>query len=99
VTPWTSSPHSTADASSIVDDAPRGDVDNMRIYGNGDMGPAVCLPDYLSNYEFSSNTDPENPPVGKAFFYLFKFCNGTPNCSYGQTSAGQERTISSGGCP
>ena len=56
-------------------------------------GPtATCLPDYQSNYDFSTNTDPDVPLPGKVFVYLFKFCNGTPNCSYGQT-------VGSGGCP
>jgi len=59
----------------------------------------TCLPDYRSNFEFSTNTDPENPPPGKVFIYLYKFCNGTSTCSYGQTSAGQERTPGSGSCP
>jgi len=54
---------------------------------------------YRSNFEFSTNTDPENPPPGKVFSYLYKFCNGTSTCSYGQTSAGLERTPGSGSCP
>ena len=87
------------DASSILDDAPRADLDNVRGNGNGNVGPAVCLTDYHSNYDFSTNTDAQAPPPGKAFIYLYKFCNGTPNCSYGQTSSGQERTVGSGGCP
>lgn len=91
--------NSEDDWSSIVDDAPRADLDNVRGNGNGDLGPADCLPDYHANYDFSINTDVQLPPPGKAFVYLYKFCNGTPNCSYGQTSTGQERTTSSGGCP
>ena len=87
------------DASSILDDAPRVDLDNVRANGNGNLGPAVCLPDYHANYDFSVNRDVEVPPPGKVFVYLYKFCNGTPNCSYGQTTGGQERTVGSGGCP
>ena len=93
-------PHTNdADPSSILDDAVKGDVDTVRQNGNGNLGQATCLPDHLSNYEFTSNPDPGHPMPGKAFFYLYKFCNGTPNCSYGQTSGGQERTVGSGGCP
>jgi len=90
---------SETDWSSILDDAPRGDVDAMHLNGNGDLGAALCLTDFLSNYAFTTNPDTDVPPPGKAFFYLYKFCNGTQNCSYGQTTGGQERTISSGGCP
>jgi concanavalin A-like lectin/glucanase superfamily protein/galactose oxidase-like protein/thrombospondin type 3 repeat protein/Kelch motif protein len=87
------------DWSTIVDDGERGNLDNVRQNGGGNLGTATCLPDYRSNYDFTLNTDPENPPPGKAFFYLYKFCNGTPNCSYGTTSNNQERTFSSGECP
>jgi hypothetical protein len=88
-----------SDWSSIMDDLPRSDLDSARANGNGNMGPATCLPDYRSNFEFSTNTDPEIPPPGKVFIYLYKFCNGTSTCTYGQTSAGQERTPGSGACP
>jgi len=88
-----------SDASSILDDAPRADLDNVRENGNGNLGPAVCLPDYHANYTFSVNTDVQVPPPGKAFVYLYKFCGGAPDCSYGQTSTGEERTVESGGCP
>ena len=93
-------PHTNkGDPSSIIDDGIRGDVTNLGQGGAGDLGAVVCLVNYQSNFEFTSNPDPENPPKGKAFFYYYKFCNGTPNCSYGQTSSGDERTVGSGGCP
>jgi hypothetical protein len=91
--------HSDEDPSSIRDDAPRGDVDIIRQNANGNMGPAICLPDYHSNYDGTLNTDPETPAPGRAFFYLYRFCNGGTVCSYGQTSSGVTRTIQSGDCP
>jgi len=87
------------DWSSIQADAPRGDLANVRANGNGDMGPGTCLENFQSNYDFGVNPDPDVPPPGKAFIYLYKFCNGTPNCSYGENSNGQELHFSEGGCP
>jgi hypothetical protein len=88
-----------SDPSSILDDGSRGNVGTLGQNGGGNLGPTVCLPNYQSNYAFTLNTDSETPAPGEAYFYLFKFCNGTPNCSYGQTSSGQERTVGKGGCP
>jgi len=86
------------DWSSILADAPRGDLANVRANGNGDMGPGTCLENFQSNYGFGVNLDPDVPPPGEAFIYLYKFCNGTPNCSYGENSNGQELHFSEGGC-
>ena len=44
-------------------------------------------------------THPGVPAVGQVFFYLLPYCNGTETCSYGTTTAGNERLPSSGGCP
>ncbi|RMG48270.1 MAG: hypothetical protein D6718_02150 [Acidobacteria bacterium] len=90
---------SEADPSTILDDAERGDVNRLGEGGDGDLGPTVCLPDYLSNYSFTIDSDPDTPGAGSAFFYLYRFCGGTPVCSLGQTSSGHERRPSSGGCP
>jgi hypothetical protein len=89
---------SESDWSTIEKDAPRGNLENLGQGGAGDLGTATCLPSYRSNYDFTLNTDPDTPPPGKAFFYLYKFCNGTPVCSYGEDSNGHERTFSSGEC-
>lgn len=88
-----------SDPSSILDDGTRGTVQTLGQNGAGNLGPAVCLLNYQSNYDFTLNTDPEIPQSGQAFFYLFEFCNGQPTCSLGQNSSGQERTVDSGGCP
>jgi len=88
-----------SDPSSILDDGARGTVQTLGQTGDGNLGPTVCLPNYESNYAFTLNTDPDTPQPGEAYFYLFKFCNGTPNCSYGQNSNNQERNVGSGGCP
>ena len=39
-----------ADPSSIVDDGTRGAVRTLGQNGGGDLGPAVCLPNYQANY-------------------------------------------------
>jgi hypothetical protein len=75
------------DSSTILDDAPRGNVDNLVPNGGGDLGPATCLPNYPPNFEFTKNTDSEIPQVGEAFFYLFKFCNGVSGRFFPSTPA------------
>jgi hypothetical protein len=88
-----------SDPSSIVDNGSRGNVRTLSQPGDGNVGPTVCLPNYESNYAFTLNTDPDAPLPGEAFFYLFRFCNGTPNCSFGENSNHQQRNVGSGGCP
>ena len=61
-------------------------------------GAVVCLPDYLSNAQFSTNNDPEIPLPGEAFFYLYPVCEDPQPCSYGETSAGDARWPTSGAC-
>ncbi|MBI3449723.1 MAG: thrombospondin type 3 repeat-containing protein, partial [Acidobacteria bacterium] len=67
------------DWSTVLDDAPRGTVESLRTSSNGNLGAAVCVTNLLSNESFSINTDTQTPPLGKAFFYLYKFCNGSPS--------------------
>jgi hypothetical protein len=94
-----SAPEAPDDFSTILDDAIRGDEEYLGTAGPGDLGPVSCIPDMKSNYGFSFLTDPTVPLPGKAFFFLYKFCDGGTTCSYGTTSSGTERTASSGACP
>ena len=94
-----STPESEADPSTILDDAERGRIANLGALGDGDLGETTCLAGYLSNYGFDLNLDVEDPSPGEAFFYLFEFCGGTTSCSLGETSEGNQRTASGGGCP
>jgi hypothetical protein len=84
---------SEVDPSSILGEARRGLVENLGVAGPSDLGPTLPLPDFLSNYGFTMNPDPEGPSPGAAFFYLFPSCT-TEGCDYGETSAGEERTSS-----
>jgi hypothetical protein len=86
------------DQSSILDDAIRGNVLNLGIGFDGDLGDVTCLPDFLSNYTFTVNDDPAIPLPEEVFFYLYEFCVGE-DCSFGTTSAGGDRLPSSGSCP
>ncbi len=94
-----SAPEAPDDPSTILDDAIRGDRTNLGPGGSGNLGPVTCLSSFKSDFAFAFNLDPTAPAPGQVLFYLYKFCNGTATCSYGQTSSGAERTPSSGACP
>jgi hypothetical protein len=86
------------DHSTILDDAIRGDVASLSAGVDGDLGTVLCLPDYMSNYHFTIDSDPAVPPPGESYFYLYEFCDGA-GCSYGSTTAGSERSPTAGECP
>jgi hypothetical protein len=95
---------SEIDPSTILDDAIRGSVGQLEDNSGGELGETNCLENYESNYTFGLNTDLEEPLPGEAFFYLYKFCNGTTTCTYGQNSMGETRISSvingpPGACP
>ncbi len=94
-----SAPEAPDDFSTILDDVIRGDRVNLGTGAPGNLGPVACLSNFKSNYTFSFNPDVTVPAPGQVLFYLYKFCNGTTTCSYGQTSGGAERTPASGACP
>jgi len=87
------------DHSSILDDAIRGDLLALGLGIDGDLGSVTCLPDYLSNRDFSVNTDPAIPAPGSGFFYLYPVCPMGQSCDYGMTSSANPRFPASGGCP
>jgi hypothetical protein len=87
------------DHSSVVADAIRGDVGVVRASANGELGAVDCLQGYVSNYELTANTDPQVPAAGAVWFYLYRYCDDGGSCSWGTTTAGDERTVVVGGCP
>ena len=87
------------DHASILDDAIRGEVQSLGPGEVGDLGSVLCLKSCNSNYIFSVNNDPEDPPAGGCFFYLYRFCGGTEQYGHGTASSGAERFPSAGDCP
>jgi len=87
------------DPSSILDDALTGNVNDIAAAGDGNLTFAEWLCDYLSNYSFGLNTDPEVPAPNEVLFYLFEFCDGMGGCSFGTTSSGVERMPPPRVCP
>lgn len=83
-------------------DVIRGSVSNLGpgAGGGADLGPVACLEDDSPDADTEGFGDPDQPEAGAAFFFLYR---GSPGVSepgsYGRSTAGEERTPSSGDCP
>jgi hypothetical protein len=71
----------------------RGDVAALREFGIYiDMGPVTCMGADITVTDTSATPDPATPEVGKAFYYLAEYDDGTSRTGYGEVSVPKPRT-------
>ena len=83
-------------------DVIRGDAANLAPGppGTVDLGPVVCLENDSPDADIRGFEDAAVPPVGHAFFFLFRGSRGLnygPG-TWGQSTSGAERVPGSGAC-
>ena len=77
----------------------RGKVQNIHERaGSYHLGTLTCIASVTTETSTAGSEDPEVPPLGEAFFYLFRIRWGTERDGYGRARNGLERIPSSGDC-
>jgi subtilisin family serine protease len=72
-----------------VYDVARGDVANLVVSQEVNLGPLTCIADDLAATDTAIAPDAEVPDFGQTFFYLFR--DDAPDSSYGDDGSGHER--------
>jgi hypothetical protein len=62
------------------------------------LGPVVCIENDSPNTDNVGNEDNVLPPLGEAFFYLFRSQDALVKGSYGRSTLGKVRVAASGDC-
>ena len=78
-------------------DVARGELVNLEVVSEEvNLGPLRCIADDLAATDTAVVPDAEVPPVGRAFFYLFR--DNAPDGTYGVDDSGHARVPGGADC-